>query len=55
MTTHIWSQASVLLHSPVGAAGAAGYMIKRAVADELSGAIHAVAGGESYVHPTVMS
>jgi DNA-binding NarL/FixJ family response regulator len=35
------------------AAGAAGYMIKRAVADELISAIHAVAAGGSYVHPAV--
>jgi DNA-binding NarL/FixJ family response regulator len=35
------------------AAGAAGYMIKRAVADELIGAIHTVVAGGCYVYPTV--
>jgi hypothetical protein len=28
-------------------------MIKRAVADELIGAIHTVVAGGSYIHPTV--
>ena len=35
------------------AAGAAGYMIKRAAADELIGAIHTVAQGGRYIHPTI--
>ena len=34
-------------------AGTSGYMIKRAVADELIGAIHTIAKGGRYVHPTV--
>lgn len=35
------------------AAGAAGYMVKRSVTDELVEAIRIVAGGGSYVHPSV--
>jgi len=35
-------------------AGAAGYVIKRAVESELLNAIHAVARGEHYVHPAMV-
>jgi DNA-binding NarL/FixJ family response regulator len=35
------------------AAGAAGYVVKRAAADELVRAIRAVAAGETYLHPTI--
>jgi DNA-binding NarL/FixJ family response regulator len=49
LTVH---QDPALLHEAI-AAGAAGYISKRAVESELINAIRAVAGGDLYVHPSM--
>ncbi len=36
-------------------AGASGYLLKKAVTDDLIKAIHVIAGGEMYLHPSVAS